>query len=93
MPAQSDSIPLFNIYFTGCMVFSLFSIIWFNQQNIFSTKKKLPKLIRWFVLKYVCYIMSRPDHKILKVDSMKKIVEDMKKSKYIEFQRLSILCV
>ncbi len=63
------------------MVFSLLSIIWFNQQNLFSTKKKLPKIIRWFILKYVCFIMIRPDHKVSKVDKLLQIAEEIKKSK------------
>ena len=72
VPSQSDSIPLFNVYFTGCMVFSLCSIIWFNQLNIYSTKKELSKVCRCFILQCICPILRISRYKILEVETVHK---------------------
>ncbi len=57
VPVQSDSIPLINIYFTLCMSFSLSAMIWFSLMNIYKEEKKIPRLVRIVVLKYLCCIM------------------------------------
>jgi nicotinic acetylcholine receptor len=59
VPVQSDSIPLINYYFTICITFSLSSMIWFSIVNSFREKKKLPKLIKYFIIKYVNLFYSQ----------------------------------
>ena len=66
VPVQSDSIPLINIYFTLCMSFSLSAMIWFSLMNIYKEEKKIPRLIRIVVLKYLCYIMCAKNFKQIK---------------------------
>lgn len=74
------------------MIFSLLSILWFNQMNIYRTKTEMPRFCRWIVLRYVCYIMRTPDHKTIKVENMKNIISEMNgcKEKGIIFFDLSI---
>ncbi len=57
VPVQSDSIPLINIYFTGCMSFSLSAMIWFSIMNILKENKVVPKWLRILTEKWVCYIL------------------------------------
>jgi hypothetical protein len=40
VPVQSDSVPLINIYFTVCIVFSLASMVWFSILNNLREKSK-----------------------------------------------------
>ena len=59
VPAQSDSIPLINIYFTLCISFSLASMIWFSTFEYLTDRTKpLSKKTRNFILNYLCKIMS-----------------------------------
>ena len=59
VPAQSDSIPLINIYFTLCISFSLASMIWFSSFEYLTDRTKpLSKKTRNFILNYLCKIMS-----------------------------------
>ena len=60
VPAQSDSIPLINIYFTLCISFSLASMIWFSIIEYLKSKNKLSNVTRNFILKYLCKLIS-PD--------------------------------
>lgn len=69
VPAQSDSIPLFNIYFTGCMVFALCSLIWFYQMNNLKTNQKISASLRFFVLKFACTILRRKPYKLISSES------------------------
>lgn len=54
VPSQSDTMPLFNIYFLGCMFFSLFAMIWFFLMNILNEEKELSNCLRFFVTKVLC---------------------------------------
>ncbi len=49
MPVQSDSIPLFNVYFTLCIIFSLCSLFWFSLANNLRERKNLPKCLYMFI--------------------------------------------
>ena len=68
MPAQSDHIPLFNIYYIGCMLISLLSLLWFSVVNYYKTigEKKLPFIAKYITKKVVCPIMRRKGYKIVK---------------------------
>lgn len=66
VPVQSDSIPLINIYFTGCMSFSLSAMIWFSLMNIYKEKKQVPKKLRNFILNYATYVICSRKYKMSK---------------------------
>lgn len=77
VPSQSDSMPLFNIYFLGCMFFSLFAMIWFFVMSILHDEKKLNRCTRCVVTKFVCPVMFIDNHRIIQVPKKllaKKIV-------------------
>jgi hypothetical protein len=67
VPAQSDSIPLINIYFTLCISFSLASMIWFSTFEYLTARTKpLSKESRNFILNYLCKLMSIKQDKEMK---------------------------
>lgn len=68
VPAQSDSIPLFNIYFMGCMCSALVSLFWFYQENIFVEKESLPRWLRWLTLKFICPLLGKPLRQMVEVE-------------------------
>ena len=37
----------------------------------------MPTFCRWVVLRYVCFIMRTPDHKIIQVENMKNIIAEI----------------
>ena len=53
VPAQSDSIPLINYYFTLCICFTLCSMAWFSYMNHLKEIKFLPERLHSFILKYL----------------------------------------
>ena len=59
VPAQSDSIPLINIYFTLCISFSLASMIWFSIYENYLNRRTEPlsKITRKIIINYLCIIM------------------------------------
>lgn len=67
-PVQSDNMPLFTIYFTGCMLSAMLAIGWFQQMNLYNTKKRLPKILRLFVLKAVIPLFRIPKYKQVEVE-------------------------
>ncbi len=66
VPAQSDSIPLINIYFTLCISFSLASMIWFSMIDWLKERKRpLTNFSRKIILKYICKILFIKPDKLL----------------------------
>lgn len=53
VPVQADTVPLVNIYFTLCMSFSLNAMIWFSYINLLRSRKNVPKIIRYIVVKFL----------------------------------------
>ena len=67
-PIQSDNIPLFSIYFIGLMLSALVAIGWYQQMNLYNTKKKLPMILRLLVLNVVLFLFRIPKYKQVEVD-------------------------
>jgi len=59
VPPQSDCIPLINIYFSLCIVFSLVSMVWFSIVNILIEEEKLPKLLEGISIYYLKSLISK----------------------------------
>ncbi len=79
MPSQSDTMPLFNIYFLGCMFFSLFAMIWFFVMSMLYAEKILPKIVRLTVRQCVCPLMCAKTHKVTENEeiALKHFPEEM----------------
>lgn len=80
VPSQSDTMPLFNIYFLGCMFFSLFAMIWFFLMNILNEEKELSNCLRCSVLK-VCCVFDCTSQSYRK---NKKVLRITKRNDYLE---------
>jgi hypothetical protein len=79
VPVQSDNIPLINIYFTMCMIFSLSAMIWFSIINGFREKNQVPKYMRFIVVNYICFLIG--DFKHTKKTKFKIVKPKNKKNK------------
>ena len=81
VPSQSDSIPLFNIYFIGCMLISLLALLWFNTLNNLRNHANNLRIPRFIVTRVICYLMCRKNYK--KVGNSEIIMKTIEtKSKY-----------
>lgn len=85
VPPQSDAIPLINIYYVGCMAFSLSAMVWFfiinlMRENI-EQNKKIPNCIRYLVLRIICVLLCTKNFKTIKAPKI------MKPSSSIEHQK------
>ncbi len=71
--------PLFNIYFLGCMFFSLFAMIWFFVMSILYAEKQLPKIVRLTVTQCICPLICFKNHKIPEKEdlTLKNITDDV----------------
>lgn len=73
VPAQSDAIPLINIYFVGCMAFALSAMVWFFLMHCLreyqSQHSKVPRTIKFLVSKCICHIMCIKNYRRIKVIS------------------------
>jgi len=76
VPAQSDSIPLINIYFTLCISFSLASMIWFSIIEYLKDKNRsqlsLSQLSRTIILNYLMKLMFITREELIKSDFFKR---------------------
>jgi 5-hydroxytryptamine receptor 3 len=67
VPAQSNTIPLINIYYFLCMTFSLASMIWFSIIDYLRERKKsIPKIARNIILDIICKIMFIKTDQLIK---------------------------
>ena len=67
VPAQSNTIPLINIYYFLCMTFSLASMIWFSIIDYLRERKKsIPKIARNIILNIICKIMFIKTDQLIK---------------------------
>jgi len=57
VPVQSESIPLINVYFILCILYSLSSMVWFSLLNNLKEQKPLSNFFRQFLIQYVCFLM------------------------------------
>ena len=69
MPAQSDSVPLVNIYFMMCMAFSLSAMIWFSMINKLREMKVTSIKCRKITILYLSYIVCRKKERDLLIKS------------------------
>jgi hypothetical protein len=76
VPVQSDSIPLINVYFSLCIGFSLFSMLWFSIVNYMKDECALPKCLKKLLLKKYTPVMS--------VIRIKKSVNEIETDKQLE---------
>jgi hypothetical protein len=82
VPAQSDYIPLFNIYYIGCMFVSLLSLLWFTIVSHYrANKDKIPIFVKHLVKKVICRIMCVKNYKFIKGERWINYVSDWWKSK------------
>ena len=79
VPSQSESIPLINIYYIGCMFVSLMSLLWFSTTNYYRTyHPRLPQFAKWLTKKVFCPIFRIKPYKPIK-GKWKKIMSFMMK--------------
>lgn len=58
VPSQSDVLPLINVYFHLCMLFSLSAMIWFSIINKLKEKKYLPKKLQYLIVYFFSTIFT-----------------------------------
>jgi hypothetical protein len=67
VPAQSDTIPLINVYYILCITLSLASMIWFSIIDYLKNRTEpLSKISRTIILKYLCKILFIKHHLLTK---------------------------
>ena len=76
VPVQSDSIPLINVYFSLCIGFSLFSMLWFSIVNYMRDECMLPKCLKNLLLKKYSQVLT--------TIRIKKSVNELETDKQLE---------
>ncbi len=65
--------PLINIYYIGCMFFSLMSMVWFFLMNLLrehlASHTKIPFTLKIFVETFICFIMCQKNYKLVPIIS------------------------
>lgn len=92
---ENSNIPLINIYYVGCMSFSLTAMVWFFLMNLLreylEEHKTIPNACRLIVLKVICPLMCTKGYKIAPRAPIKSANRSNRLSNALNTSKLIIL--